>query len=142
MTALSDAIRAQVFDRAHHRCEYCQAPAAIGVMLQIDHIQPTSLGGGDEPDNLCAACDRCNLTKLNFITGIDPLTQTEMPLFNPRQQTWSEHFAWSEDATQVIGLTAVGRATIKRLNMNHEKQQQRRALWAWRYHKVRFPPPA
>ncbi len=39
-------------------------------------------------------------------------------LYNPRQQVWSEHFRWSDDFTQVIGITACGRATVEALRLN------------------------
>ncbi|MEE8390909.1 MAG: HNH endonuclease [Anaerolineae bacterium] len=32
----------------------------LGMPLVVDHILPRSLGGSDEPENLCAACYRCN----------------------------------------------------------------------------------
>ena len=35
-----------------------------------------------------------------------------MRLFDPRRQRWSEHFAWSDDGTRVIGRTPCGRATV------------------------------
>jgi hypothetical protein len=39
-------------------------------------------------------------------------------LFNPRRQRWSRHFAWSKDFSQVLGRTAVGRATAAALHLN------------------------
>ena len=39
-------------------------------------------------------------------------------LFHPRQQVWTEHFAWNEDFTQIIGKTPCGRATIQALCLN------------------------
>jgi 5-methylcytosine-specific restriction endonuclease McrA len=29
----------------------------------IEHVQPRSLGGGDEPDNLDVACRKCNTSR-------------------------------------------------------------------------------
>lgn len=48
-----------------------------------------------------------------------PLTGEEVPLFNPRKQLWAEHFMWSEDGTQVVGLTSCGRATVITLQLNN-----------------------
>jgi hypothetical protein len=31
---------------------------------------------------------------------------------------WDKHFAWSEDTTLVISLTAIGRATVILLKLN------------------------
>jgi hypothetical protein len=39
-------------------------------------------------------------------------------LFDPRRQIWSEHFAWSEDGTRVLGATPCGRATVLALELN------------------------
>ncbi|MEL7355730.1 MAG: hypothetical protein AAFN40_04110 [Cyanobacteria bacterium J06560_6] len=38
--------------------------------------------------------------------------------FHPRQQSWSDHFDWSTDPTQVVGKTSCGRATVEALSLN------------------------
>jgi hypothetical protein len=43
-------------------------------------------------------------------------------LFHPRKQKWSEHFQW--DGWEVLGLTAVGRATIAVLHLNDVRRQR------------------
>lgn len=74
-----------VRERAKYRCEYCHYPEFLSTSpLTIDHIFPRSLGGTDELNNLCLACRRCNERHYNFTTGIDPQTQEETLLFNPR----------------------------------------------------------
>ena len=40
-------------------------------------------------------------------------------LFNPRTQRWHDHFKWSADGTQVVGLTPCGRATVVALQLNN-----------------------
>jgi hypothetical protein len=95
---------------------------------------PQSLGGSDELENLALACHRCNERRYNFITGIDPQTQTEVPLFNPRQQLWATHFIWTADGLQIFGMTPIGRATCQRLDLNDERHdeqfiQKSRQLW-------------
>jgi hypothetical protein len=82
------------------------------------------LGGSNNEDNLALACRRCNEIRYNFTTGIDPITQAKMPLFNPRQQQWSEHFIWSADALRLIGVTAIGRATCNRLDLNDDRREE------------------
>lgn len=117
--ALYEAVR-----RAQFRCEYCHYPELLSsAPLSIDHIQPRSLGGSDEPDNLALACRRCNERRYNFTTGIDPQTKTEFPLFTPRQQEWSERFIWSADALQIFGTTPCGRATCNRLDLNDKRRE-------------------
>ncbi len=65
-------------------CEYCHYPELLSsAPLSIDHIQPQSLGGDSDLDNLALACRRCNERRYNFITGKDPQTNTEVELFNP-----------------------------------------------------------
>jgi hypothetical protein len=46
----------------------------------------------------------------------DPETGTKVPIFNPRHLNWQEHFRW--EGLYVVGLTAIGRATIEALNLN------------------------
>lgn len=47
---------------------------------------------------------------------IDPLTKKEVPLFHPRKDVWKEHFTWK--GVKIEGLTEIGRATVKSLNLN------------------------
>jgi hypothetical protein len=61
--------------------------------------------------------------------GIDPQTDEEVLLFNPRRQQWDEYFRWSEDGSQIIGTTATGRATVARLQMNRSLAVQARQRW-------------
>jgi hypothetical protein len=50
-------------------------------------------------------------------------------LYHPRTQRWEEHFAWSSDGSTLVGLTAVGRATISALDMNNPLRLEARLLW-------------
>ena len=43
----------------------------------------------------------------------DPVGGKITPLFHPRKDRWSEHFAWNDDCSQIVGMTAVGRATVE-----------------------------
>lgn len=105
--------------RAQNRCEYCLSRADFATeTFVIDHVVPVSMGGSSELDNLALACSGCNGRKYNKLEGIDPVTGELAPIFSPRQQKWTDHFAWNADFTVVIGLTAVGRATLDALDMN------------------------
>ncbi|NER97868.1 MAG: HNH endonuclease [Symploca sp. SIO1B1] len=118
---VSNHTRELVAQRAKQLCEYCHSPEFVNTdRFTIDHIWPQSLAGSDELYNLALACRRCNERRYNFTMGIDPQTQEEVPLFNPRQQQWSEHFAWRADGIKIIGITSTGRATCNRLDMNDE----------------------
>jgi hypothetical protein len=97
--------------------------------MEIDHIVPEVAGGVTELDNLCLACISCNAFKSAYQMGVDPQTNEEVPLFNPRKQPWHEHFRWHDDGSQIIGTTAIGRATVIRLQMNRSIVVQARQRW-------------
>ncbi len=76
------------------------------------------MGGSDALDNLALACRRCNERRYNFVAGVDPETQEIVPIFNPRQQMWAEHFVWQDQGIVIEGTTPIGRATCLRLDLN------------------------
>jgi hypothetical protein len=78
------------------------------------------LGGTDELENLALSCQGCNNHKYNHIDGIDPVSGEVVPLFHPRHDRWSDHFVWNEDWTIMLGITAIGRATVERLQLNRQ----------------------
>lgn len=119
---MTRALQEQVRLRAGNRCEYCQLPQADSPLaaLHIEHIRPVKHGGTNDAENLCLACIDCNLHKGPNLTGIDPATGTVTELFHPRRQVWAEHFEWR--AVQIVGRTAVGRTTVRVLNMNSDDQ--------------------
>jgi hypothetical protein len=122
---LDPRIRQSVRERANFLCEYCHSPEqASAARFEIDHIQPLSLGGSNELNNLALACQRCNSYKYNLTTGTDPQTQTSTKLFNPRLDSWSEHFIWTNDGLMIIGTTTLGRATSDRLDFNDQKHNE------------------
>lgn len=119
---LPEIVQTQVRDRARGLCEYCHAIECWQyVRFTIDHILPRSDGGLNELDNLALACFNCNRKKSNSINGVDPQSGETVSLFNPRQHQWSNHFAWAKDGVLLIGLSAIGRATIAQLAMNRER---------------------
>jgi hypothetical protein len=137
MTYIPDHIRRAVMERARRQCEYCQTQQSVVIMMEIDHIIPVSADGLTTLDNLAYTCPTCNGAKLYFLTGIDPETNQEVTLFNPRQDRWIDHFRWSDDSTQMIGITSMGRATIQRLNMNDQQVCDARRRWV----SVGWHPP-
>lgn len=128
--SIPQALRQQVRARAHNRCEYCQTSEWLsGLPCEIDHIIPQAKGGLTTDNNLCLACSSCNGHKQAITHALDPETGEEMPLFHPRQQRWSEHFAWSADGTTITGLTPTGRATVATLLLNHPLIVAARSIW-------------
>ncbi len=105
--------------------------------MTVDHIIPDSHGGLTKFENLCLCCRRCNEFKSDKTSGQDPLTGEASRLFNPREQEWRQHFAWDETGTLIVGLNAVGRATIVELKMNDEIIVSSRRRWV----NVGWHPP-
>lgn len=135
---ISDIVRQFVKQRAGYRCEYCLSHQAyVYGKFQIDHILPIALGGADDEDNLCLACELCNQFKWMRTSGVDWLTGERFKLFNPRQQIWSEHFSWSEDGAEIIGMTPCGRVTVDVLRMNNSFSVPVRRNWV----SVGWHPP-
>lgn len=125
---ISPAIRDLVRQRAGGKCEYCHVLERWQyVPFTVDHVVPIAKGGSDDPNNLALACFHCNCRKADRLTALDPVSGAEVSLFNPRQDEWSDHFVWSADGLQVVGLTVVGRATIAALALNRERVSRIRA---------------
>jgi hypothetical protein len=114
---LSRAVRA----RARARCQYCRMHETLqGATFHIEHVIPQCQGGRSDLENLALACPGCNLHKASRVTAIDPATREEVRLFHPIRQRWAEHFRFH--GYQVEGLTAVGRATVDALHLNHSRR--------------------
>lgn len=137
---VSREIRRRALDRANGLCEYCHIRAWP---LTVDHVTPVSSRRGaastagqphpelDDLSNLAAACPLCNRGKWDRTSSPDPLTGYRQRLFNPREDRWAEHFAWSEDFLLILGRTPIGRATVAQLQFNRLAYQlQRRTLRA------------
>lgn len=120
-----------VAQRAAHQCEYCHAPEIIfNIAFEVEHIIPLSKNGSNDLQNLALACRICNLRKLDFLDGFDPVTQERVRLFHPRRDRWEDHFLIQRISHfQVEGNTAIGRVTIERLNMNSPLQTRARESW-------------
>jgi hypothetical protein len=97
--------------------------------FEVEHVVPRALGGPDDLPNLALACRSCNLYKGTQQRAHDPLTDMDVPIFNPRLQHWGEHFRISLKSFAIEGLTATGRATARRLGMNRRQAVRARILW-------------
>jgi hypothetical protein len=141
---VSRQTRELVRQRAQFLCEYCHSPESISPdRFTIDHTCPQSKGGTDEFYNLALCCHRCNERRGNNIVSIDPATGMIVPLFNPRQQSWGDHFIWSNRSTEILSHTPIGRATCDRLDFNDTRYpfedsiRKIRQLWV----KAGWHPP-
>ena len=115
--SVSASVRALVVLRASHHREYCGlSQAGQEAAFHIDHVVPRAAGGGSSATNLALACVSCSLHKAAKQKSVDPESMTEVDLFNPRSQLWSNHFQWQD--LRVVGRTKIGRATVAALKMN------------------------
>ncbi|MBS0209601.1 MAG: HNH endonuclease [Planctomycetes bacterium] len=119
---MDEALRTLVRQRARDVCEYCRLPQQSSrfVRFHIEHIIARQHGGSSEADNLALSCGLCNYHKGPNIAALDPLTGALVPLFHPRRDSWAEHFEWRE--TVVVGITPIGRATVRLLAMNDRQR--------------------
>jgi hypothetical protein len=123
-------LRRSVAEAAKHRCGYCLTAQEFTAMpMHVEHIIPLAAGGSSTEENLWLACPLCNGYKGSQVDAVDPATMARVPLFNPRQQPWHEHFRWSTDGIEIIGQTAVGRATVVALKLNNEFLTRARRRW-------------
>jgi hypothetical protein len=121
--------RKAVAVRAGGRCEYCGLPESADpyAAFHLEHVVPKQHGGGDDIENLAWSCSRCNRRKGPNLASIDPITSELTELYNPRKLVWAEHFAVRD--ARIFGITGVGRATVRLLDMNaHHRVQLRREL--------------
>ena len=116
---ISKETKSAVIQRAEGRCEYCKSLMKYAIhTFNIDHIIPLDKKGNSDSDNLALSCGGCNSAKSNHLNAIDPVSLQEVPIFHPRKDNWQDHFSWSDDFQEVIGLTPKGRATVGCLRLN------------------------
>lgn len=112
------SLQRRVRERAENRCEYCRLSQAFQhATFHVDHVWPRSESGPTTLGNLALACVSCSLRKGARTTAPDPETGELVRLFNPRVESWFEHFDVASDSL-LVGKTAVGRATVSALRLN------------------------
>lgn len=136
MSRVTARQKREVVSRARGLCEYCRSPVNFSTdTFSVEHIVPRSLGGKTELENLALSCQGCNGRKYNKTIGRDPLSEELVPLYDPRQQVWEQHFTWSQDFSRVLGATPTGRATVEVLQLNRTGVVNlRRVLYATHEH--------
>jgi hypothetical protein len=123
-------LRQLVTDRAYGCCEYCMSQEKFSSQsFSLEHIFPKILGGSDDLENLALACQGCNNFKFIKIMVFDKETNTEVFLFNPRQNNWQDHFEWNSNFTVIIGLTSIGRVTVDALQLNRDNLINQRIVY-------------
>jgi hypothetical protein len=127
---ISEKLKEKVRRTARFRCGYCLfLQKYLPGVLRIDHILPIAKGGTNEEENLWLLCETCNRAKSGKTEVFDSVTNTTVPIFNPRTQNWNEHFEWSEDKTRITGKTPTGRGTVAELDLNKERLVKVRHEW-------------
>ena len=118
--------RRLVRQRASEKCEYCDLAQSSFplVSFHVEHVVAKQHGGSDDLDNLCLSCHWCNLFKGPNLSSLVEGKLTR--LFNPRTDSWSDHFAAIDGRIQ--GITAIGVATVSLLNMNDPDRVELRRL--------------
>jgi hypothetical protein len=126
-TYISPALRQLVHECANGCCEYCLFPEVASLAPhEIDHIVARKHGGLTEPTNLALSCALCNKHKGSDIASIYPETKDVTPLYHPRKDIWIEHFQLNN--AEFVPLTAIGRVTIKLLQLNRSDRLEERQL--------------
>jgi hypothetical protein len=138
------AVKRRVEERAAGCCEYCRSQAAYSVQsFSVEHIDPEGGAGGEALENLALACQGCNNAKYQKTQAPDPTTGEIVPLFHPRNQRWTDHFAWQDEYVIMVGLTPTGRATVEALRLNRSGVVNlRRLLVGVGKHPPASPPTA
>jgi hypothetical protein len=114
---ITASLRKEVRERAGKCCEYCLlAESQAFFPHEPDHLIAHKHAGETTSANLGLACFDCNRFKGSDIAAIDPVSGELVALFNPRVQTWSEHFILREGL--IVPLTPTGRVTEKLLQFN------------------------
>jgi hypothetical protein len=134
---ISASLRWLVAERANNLCEYClihEEDTFFG--CQVDHIISEKHGGPTTPDNLAYACAFCNRAKGSDIGSIVWSSGQFVRFFNPRSDTWAEHFRL--DGVRIVHRANIGDVTARILELNSlERVLEREALRAI----GRYPTP-
>src|SRR5919197_4817464 len=97
------AMGRRVRQRARYRCGYCLcSETLLGMPMEFDHLIPQVAGGTTREENLWLACRRCNAFKDTQNHARALHSAEGVTLFNPHLLAWVDHFAWSEDGTEII----------------------------------------
>jgi hypothetical protein len=122
---ISQAQRREVRARANQRCEYCRMPEwALLAGCEVDHIISRKHEGITDVSNLALSCARCNRAKGTDIGSLSP-TGALIRFFNPRIDRWEDHFTMR--GATMVGLSDIGRVTIKVLQLNSDERLLERA---------------
>lgn len=99
--------------RFQSRCGYCGVSESdVGAELTVDHFQPRSRGGADEPENWIYCCHACNEFK-----GDSWRPNSSQRILHPLRDNIAAHLIEQEDGT-LKALSETGVFHIERLHLN------------------------
>jgi hypothetical protein len=126
---VSDELRHLVRSRADRLCEYCLTHEDDCLFThQIDHIISVKHGGVAEFDNLALACIFCNRQKGSDV-GTILADGSFTRFYNPRADSWAEHFRLTN--ASIEPMTPIGEGTARILRFNgSERLAERQELIA------------
>jgi hypothetical protein len=101
---------------------------ATFVSHELDRVIAEKHGGQTDEGNLALACTICNKHKGSDLASIDPISGEIVRLYQPRCDRWGEHFQLNHETGEIIPLTAIGRVTVRLLQLNRRVRMEERRL--------------
>ena len=110
----SEDLRLTIRQQANFACEFCGVTETdTGGELTVDHFQPRTKGGTNDPDSLLYCCQRCNQYKADYW----PTHPDDPSLWHPRHDPIETHLLQLADGT-LHAITGTGAFTLRRLRLN------------------------
>ncbi len=135
------ATRREVFARDGEQCTYLDSEGRrceCRTRLELDHIQPRALGGGDEASNLRARCKAHNLHAAEEIFGREHVAER----INCRQRQLVLHSGEKRRAiTSSVASDVVEQATRGLVNMGFRVSEVKKTLAALLDRRESAAPP-
>ena len=103
--------------RANSVCEYCLLSDRLALYsFHIEHIRSLKHKGTNDLTNLAYCCPDCNYYKGSDVGTFAQTDETLIRFFNPRKDSWNEHFELDNGA--IHGKTDMGNATAQIFKFN------------------------
>lgn len=100
---ISKKLRFEIFKRDKFKCQYCGRNAP-DVVLEVDHINPKSKGGGKDILNLITSCFDCNRGKKNVLLNDNTILEKQREqlfLLSEKQSQLKMMIEWREELSKI-----------------------------------------